>query len=149
MRAARNDEDAVAIHKLLMLMGKEVDLAPVNPIKTMNAVLSMIEAEQGRVVLMAIKDNALVGILAIVQEAPFFSDQMHLQDKAFYVHPHHRNEGVSEALLEEGRCLADATGLVLYISISNTNRRRGSRERAAFQFRYDPIGANLAFKPRT
>lgn len=140
VRAAQTESDAVEIHKLMMLMGNEVDLAPVNPIKTMKSVLAMIEETDGRAILMATRGGSLLGVLGLVKEVPWFSDQPHLQDRCFYVHPLHRNEGVGAVLIEEGRCIADATGMKLYIDIRNTRRRRGSKGRH---------GTILMFEPRT
>lgn len=58
-----SDQDAVEIHKLLMLMGQEVAVVPVDPIVVMEDIYSLINEPSKGAFLMAVKGTQLIGVM--------------------------------------------------------------------------------------
>lgn len=148
VRGAMSQEDAVAIHKLLMLMGDEVAQAPVDPIIVMEDIWTLMTAENRGAFLMATREGKLVGIMGLENSRYRYSREYCMREVYLYVHPDHRGDDVLGALLNEARAIADMIGKELYVTIANPNRRRGKVEKIAALLRYQPVGSIYAMHPR-
>lgn len=148
VRAAMSEEDAVVIHKLLMMMGEEVAQAPVDPIIVMEDIWALMTAENRGAFLMATREGKLVGIMGLENSRYRYSREYCMREVYLYVHPDHRGDDVLGALLNEARAIADMIGKELYVTIANPNRRRGKVEKIAALLRYQPVGSIYALHPR-
>lgn len=126
IRAAQTEDDAIAVHRLFMVMGKEVAVASVNPVKTMHSILALVKGDTPGAILLAVRDDTLVGVMRIVQGDYWFSDELCLVERGWFVVPGERNNNVGPALLAEARALADMLQQTLYVTRMNPNKRRGS-----------------------
>jgi GNAT superfamily N-acetyltransferase len=148
VRAAMSDQDAIEIHKLLMLMGQEIADAPVDPIVVMEDVYSFIASETKGAFLMATLGGKLIGCLGLENVRYRYSRETCISEVYLFVHPDHRKSGAFEALIAEATAIADMAGKKLYIRIANPNRRRGKREKVFDLLRYQPVGSIYAMHPR-
>ncbi|MFA5951552.1 MAG: GNAT family N-acetyltransferase [Hyphomicrobium sp.] len=142
-----SDEDVIAIHKLLMLMGEEVAVAPVDPIIVMEDVYNLVRGDRGAF-LMASRDGRLVGVMGLENSRYRYSREYCMREVYLFVHPEHRGDDVLGALLAEARAIADMVAKELYVTIANPNRRRGKTEKIASLLRYQPVGSIYAMHPR-
>lgn len=143
-----SDADVIAIHKLLMLMGPEVAVAPVDPIVVMEDIYALVNGESRGAFLMALRGGVLVGVLGLENTRYRYSKERCINEVYLFVHPDHRNDDVLAALLGEARAIADMAGKDLYVRIANPNRRRGKTEKVASLLRYQSIGSIYALHPR-
>lgn len=148
IRAAASDQDAVEIHKLLMLMGQEVAVAPVDPIVVMEDIYALINTDGKGAFLMAVKGRDLVGVMGLENTRYRYSRETCIREVYLFVHPDHRCSEVLGALLNEARAIADMAEKELYVTIANPNRRRGRTEKVAALLRYQPVGSIYAMHPR-
>ena len=142
-----SDEDAVAVHALLMLMGQEIAVAPVDPIIAMQDIYNLITGDRGAF-LMATRDGKLIGVMGLETTRYRYSKEYCIREVYLYVHPDHRGSDVLGALLQEARSIADMVGRELYVTIANPHRRRGKTEKVASLLRYQPVGSIYAMQPR-
>lgn len=143
-----SEEDAVAIHKLLMLMGEEVAQAPVDPLIVMEDIWALISGDNRGAFLMATRDGQIVGVMGLEHSRYRYSREYCIREVYLFVHPDHRGSDVLGALLAEARAIADIVGKELYVTIANPNRRRGKVEKIAALLRYQPVGSIYALHPR-
>lgn len=148
VRGAMSDQDAIEIHKLLMMMGQEVAVAPVDPIVVMEDIYALINTEGKGAFLMAVKGTELVGVMGLENTRYRYSREYCIREVYLFVHPDHRNGDVLGALLNEARAIADMVDKELYVTIANPNRRRGKTEKVAALLRYQPVGSIYAMHPR-
>lgn len=143
-----SQQDAVDIHKLLMLMGEEVAVVPVDPMVVMEDIWSLISEPNKGAFLMAVKGTQLVGVMGLENTRYRYSKETCIREVYLFVHPEHRNDFVFGALLNEARAIADMVGKEVYVTIANHNRRRGKATKFAELLRYQPFGSIYAFPPR-
>lgn len=148
VRGAMSDQDAIEIHKLLMLMGQEVAVAPVDPVVVMEDIYALINEPNKGAFLMALKGTQLVGVMGLENTRYRYSRETCIREVYLFVHPEHRNGDVLGALLNEARAIADMAEKELYVTIANPNRRRGKTEKVAALLRYQPVGSIYAMHPR-
>ncbi len=148
VRGAMSDQDAIEVHKLLMLMGDEVAVAPVDPVVVMEDIYNLINADNRGAFLMATREGKLVGVMGLENTRYRYSKEYCIREVYLFVHPDHRNGDVLGALLAEARAIADMVGKELYVTIANPNRRRGRTEKVASLLRYQPVGSIYALHPR-
>ncbi|MCA1458103.1 GNAT family N-acetyltransferase [Bradyrhizobium sp. BRP22] len=148
LRAAMSDQDAIEIHKLLMLMGTEVAQAPVDPIIVMEDIYKLINEPNHGAFLMATRGGKLIGVMGLENSRYRYSREYCIREVYFFVHPDHRSQDVGPALLQEATAIADMAGKELYVTIANPNRRRGRAEKIAALLRYQPVGSIYALHPR-
>lgn len=148
IRAAISDQDAIEIHKLLMLMGQEVADAPVDPIVVMEDIYAIINEPNKGAFLMATRGGNLIGCMGLESVRYRYSRETCISEVYLFVHPDHRKSGAFEAMIAEATAIADLAGKKLFIRIANPNRRRGKREKVFDLLRYQPIGSIYAMNPR-
>lgn len=148
VRGAMSDRDAVEIHKLLMLMGQEVAVVPVDPIVVMEDIYALINEPNKGAFLMAVRGTTLVGVMGLENTRYRYSRETCIREVYLFVHPEHRNSDVLGALLNEARAIADMVEKELYVTIANHNRRRGKATKIAELLRYQPFGSIYAMHPR-
>lgn len=148
VRGAMSQDDAVAIHLLLMMMGKEMAQAPVDPVIVMEDIWTLINEENRGAFLMATVNGQLVGVMALENSRYRYSREYCIREVYMYVHPEHRGENIMGALLAEARAIADVAGKELYVTLANPNRRRGKVEKVAAYLRYQPVGSIYVMHPR-
>lgn len=142
---AVSEQDAVAIHKLLMLMALEAPLLPVNPIKTMNWVIEII---RDGAALMAIDGDRLVATLGLKLARFQYSDTPFLGEQWLWCLPQHRDGDALKALFAEAKAIGEESGRLVLISILNASRVRGPRTKMtkiAELVGYAPLGSVIAF----
>ncbi|HWW46326.1 MAG TPA: hypothetical protein VNZ94_00605 [Xanthobacteraceae bacterium] len=122
VRAAVSDQDAIAIHRMLMQNGHEIAIAPVNPVKVMQEVYGLIKADAGAATLMAMDGDELVGVLGLVQVPFWYSDDHLIMDRIFYVLPANRGTA-GRRLVSAARSIADGAKQILMIAQTNPTRR--------------------------
>ena len=122
IREPQSAADLVALHLLRLLQGDEMAPAPVNPEKVMAELIDAVRDPDRHIMLLAVREDRLVGYLLIEKLNYRCSDQFFLGDFGLYVLPAHRNAGVAGALLREGREIARLAGLDLYITRPARNR---------------------------
>lgn len=136
-----SDQDAVEIHKLLMMMGQEAAVATVDPIIVMEDIYALINHPNQGAFLMATRNGQAVGVMGLENTRYRYSREYCIRECYLFIHPDHRNGDVLGALLQEARAIADLAGMELYVTISNPNRRRGKTEKVAALLRYQPAGS--------
>lgn len=143
-----SDEDAIAVHRLLMLMGEEVAVAPVDPVMVMEDIFKLINVDERGAFLMAVRDGKLVGVMGLENTRYRYSQEYCIREVYLFIHPKHRDGDALAALLAEARAIADMVGKELYVTIANPNRRRGKTEKVASLLCYQPVGSIYAMHPR-
>lgn len=142
VRGAVSDHDVVLVHKLLMLMGPEVAVAPVDPIIVMEDIYALVNEPNRGCFLMATRNGTLVGVLGLENARLRYSRHRCINEVYFFVHPDERGEEVGPALMREATAIAEMARRELYIRISNPNRRRGRKmDKVATLLRFQPAGA--------
>lgn len=102
--------------------------------------------------LMALRHEALVGFLGLMQSRYCYSAAHFLHDTGLCVLPAERGSAVLRALLAEARGIADAAGMTLKIIDTNGARERVAKARLARTAEiigYRPAGRVLTLHPRT
>jgi GNAT superfamily N-acetyltransferase len=148
----RGNADLVAIHQVLMIMGDECSRVPVNPEKVMAHIVNCAQHPGENIVLMAVVEGCLAGVLILVEEPYWYSDDTLLVDRPFYVLPKYRGADVGRELIRAARFIADQSDMMVLIAETNPNRPRGIKsdmQRVASLMGYTPAGAVLAFGKTT
>ena len=147
IRAADSDDDIIAVHKLLMVMGNEVAREPVDPIMVMEHIVGLVR-KQGGAVLMAFHESELAGVLGLQERHQWWTRSTFLADAPLYVLPEYRNTDVFPALLQEARAIGDMVKQRVVIVRNNPNRRPKRADHVASLIGYSPFGDIYAFYPR-
>lgn len=66
--------------------------------------------------------GALEGFILLVIGSYWYTDQLHLEELATFVHPNHRRTKHAQALLNYSKKMADATNIPLLIGIVSNQR---------------------------
>lgn len=62
------------------------------------------------------------GVLCLAIESLHYTDDFHLTDKFFFVHPDHRKTPHARSLLEWAKHVGDQVGVPVFVAIFNTKR---------------------------
>lgn len=152
IRLAEGEADAARAFKLLMHRAEEGGIpGTVDKGMLLQHVIEMMST-QGACILLAFRGEETVGMLSLCETDLFYGPDIVLIDRTFHVLPQYRGADVGKALLAEAKALSDHTGKALYITITNSNRKRGPRtqwERVGAMLGYQPMGAMIAHVPET
>jgi GNAT superfamily N-acetyltransferase len=152
IRLAEGEDDGMSAFHLLMDRAREGGIpGTVDPEKLAQHVHEMMNT-QGACILLAFRGKKAVGMLSLCESDLFYGPDIVLIDRTFHVLPKYRGDDVGKALLAEAKLLADHTGKALYITITNSKRKRGPRtqwERVGAMLGYQPMGAMIAHVPET
>ena len=127
----------------------ELAEAPVDPAIYTDHIARTVRHGAG---LMALRDDALIGFLGLMQTPYCYSKEHFLHDTGLYVLPGHRGGDAFRALLQEARGIADAAGMPLKIIDTNPTRQRRRKGKGAVTAEiigYRPAGRVLTLYPRT
>lgn len=126
IRYAESDDDAIAIHQLLLVLGPTQARAPIDAIAGLHEILRVIAQE---VALMAIRNGHLVGTMGIVKSSYWYApSHSFLCDRWQFILPQFQNYGVGEMLMAEAEGIADASDL----EFINYGKVRGKRRLMMF-----------------
>src|SRR5690606_24420844 len=78
---------------------------------------------EGMTLIARDRKGKAIGTLGLSRNSFWYSDATYLQDAWLYVAPKNRRNTVGKMLLRGAQAIADASGLVLFVKISNPNRR--------------------------
>jgi GNAT superfamily N-acetyltransferase len=150
IREPQSQADLAALHMLLMVMGKEMALAPVNAEKVAQQIVTAASNPSDYTILLAISEGRLVGSLCFRRSDYWYSDAEFLFDLWFFVLPHFRSTDAGAKLLEEARAIAELLELPLLITRQKPPRRRnedatGKDRVVGSMLRFSPHGSVLAF----
>jgi GNAT superfamily N-acetyltransferase len=122
IRAAESEDDAVAIHRLMLANAvTEMAEAAVDPVLYMETIWDTVRHGAA---LMAIVDGRLVGYLGLWKSRYDYSPESFLHDRGFYVLPDHRGGAAGAALLREAKAIAQEAGMTLKIIDTNPGKPR-------------------------
>jgi len=146
---AESDADAVLVHRALMLMYVETQIAEVNHAKVMRKVFELMTGDNSAI-LMAMSGDALAGTASVVKTETWFADAEFFIDKWLWVAPEFRDGGVLRRILEELRDLASHVGIPVLVT-HNKGRQigkpRSQFERIAEMAIFQPRGLVLGYFP--
>jgi GNAT superfamily N-acetyltransferase len=118
---AKNDEAAFGeILDMLIALHASGGYAPFNPEKAADAAFSTMCEDMCWVARIGGKP---VGTLALTELAFWYADATFLNDAWFWVDPAHRAKDVGVALLKAAKSEAQARNKLLFVSMTNPDRR--------------------------
>lgn len=123
IRYAETDQDVVAIHQFLLIVGKPRMRVPVDGYASLEEIIRVVRDEVG---IMAIKDGHLIGSLGLIQ-VPWWYNPAYsfFTERWDFVLPQFHNTGVGEMLYAE----ADSIALAAECEFINQGKIRGKRGR--------------------
>src|SRR3954469_15569803 len=124
IRFAEDEVDAVLAFRAYTQMYDE-GLVPgsFSPVKTLTNVLRCMKGP-GSVVLLAMDDDLVAGVLTLAEETCWFSEDARvIGDKGLYVTKEYRNSEAAKLLLDAAKSVGDDAGLPVFITI-NSGRRK-------------------------
>lgn len=133
LRIAENEQDAVLAFRAYKEMHSD-GFAPgsFHPVKTLTNLLRVIKGP-GSALLMAMDGDKLAGVLALIEQSYWYSEDRNLIDKGLYVLPEYRDSGALDILLDAAADLSDDLGIICFIFRLNGVSRRGASSQARWK----------------
>ncbi len=121
--ADSNEKQISDLVALLIMLHSEGGYAPLNLDKMVGRAAEVVS--QGMTWLAYDQEaGEPVGTLGLHEQALWYADERVLVDLWFYVRPEYRKGAVGKKLLKLGRETADERGCMLFITVTNPDRRR-------------------------
>ena len=121
IRKAKNDEKTFSeLVDMLIALHASGGYAPFNPDKATEAAFRVLSQDMCWIARLGGKN---VGTLALTESSFWYADETFLQDAWFWVDPEHRAKDVGVALLKAAKAEADARKRLLFVSMTNPDRR--------------------------
>lgn len=108
IRYAENDNDVIAIHRFLLVVGRPRMLAPVNFEKSLMEIIRVAKEE---VAIMAMRGDILVGTMGLIKPIWWYSDDAFLTERWNFVIDSEKHDGAGLVLDAEAKAIARAAGL--------------------------------------
>lgn len=153
LRIAENMLDVVLVFRAYKQMHEE-GLVPgsFKDEKVLGNVLRLMQGP-GSIVLMVMDGDKLAGVISLIEQSYWYSEDRHLIDKGLYVLPEYRDGESLKMLMDAAKNAAEDLGLPCYLFVFNAKRPRGGRrsewERVGATLGYTNRGAILAHFPET
>ena len=140
-----SEADFLAVMDLLLELHKVGGYAPLNTDKLCDDTYAVTSQ---MMTFIARNDDKPIGLIGLVEEPFYYSDETFLAAKWLYVRPEHRGGSALKDLLTAAREVAEAKNKLLFVQIDNPDRRpKGTRMTLEAQGAgYVPLGYTLRLR---
>jgi len=143
--AVQSDEEDIMV--LCRLLHKENGLWTLNEQKVRH-MLRRAWRKEFAIVGIVGKPGALEGMILLVLDQPWYSDDWMLEEMLNYVHPEHRKSGHAKRLVEFAKKTSEGLGIPLMIGIIS-NERTEAKVKLYQRQLGSPAGAFFVYGART
>jgi len=128
-------EDAPAIYDLLCLMHQENGIFSISHEKVKSKITEVLNYG---VVIVAVKDDQVVGTLGLSPNQVWYTDDWNLSDVWVFVHPDHRRSTFARDLLRAAKEVAARLNMPIMVGVVSKKETEGKVR--LFSRHFQPIG---------
>lgn len=125
-RYASTDEDVIAIHRFLCLVGQPQLCAPIDALKSVTEINRVVHDRRYGFAIIAEINGEIVGSLGIIGVDWWYAKARFFTDRWLFVYPALANKGIGMAMIAEAGAIATAADMDLLINGKAVRRNRNA-----------------------